>query len=146
MTPVTPGAGTPGQAAYEALKPWEQLAQREGMLLTVLEGMVPLAMLELARYGGWRLEEEVRQLADIVSLADSLVGDADPPSRGDMKALPPLHLWAGKGAARSYRRGEVLAAVARGLALVALRPGGVTFAGRHWCAAPHEGCPQVVAA
>lgn len=31
--------------------------------------------------------------------------------------------------------------LARGLATAALGPGGVTFAGLHWCVAAHEGCP-----
>jgi hypothetical protein len=33
-------------------------------------------------------------------------------------------------------------ALARGLALLAYQPGGVDFAGHHWCTTPHEGCPN----
>lgn len=31
--------------------------------------------------------------------------------------------------------------LARGLAAIALRPGGVTFAGLNWCIEPHSDCP-----
>jgi hypothetical protein len=33
-------------------------------------------------------------------------------------------------------------ALARGLAQLADAPGGVTFAGLHWCTSPHEECPN----
>ncbi|GAB1646875.1 hypothetical protein [Krasilnikovia sp. MM14-A1259] len=33
-------------------------------------------------------------------------------------------------------------ALARGLAIGAYQPGGITFAGMHWCTTIHEGCPQ----
>jgi len=36
-------------------------------------------------------------------------------------------------------------ALAAGLALLATAPGGVTFAGEHWCTAPHAGCPRLPA-
>ncbi|MEY9211585.1 hypothetical protein NI17_009705 [Thermobifida halotolerans] len=38
------------------------------------------------------------------------------------------------------------AALARGLAAGALQPGGVTVAGHHFCASPHEDCPTPGAA
>lgn len=46
---------------------------------------------------------------------------------------------------RSERRSSTLAfnSLARGLAVLARLEGGVTFAGVHWCAKPHEGCPRV---
>lgn len=42
----------------------------------------------------------------------------------------------------SYSAGEVFNFLARGLAVLACQPGGVTYAGRHWCASPHPGCPR----
>ena len=48
--------------------------------------------------------------------------------------------------AASWPGGELPAPVAshlaRTVALAAAAPGGVTFAGRHWCTAPHDGCPD----
>lgn len=38
----------------------------------------------------------------------------------------------------SYSAGEVFNFLARGLACLACQPGGVTFAGRHWCAGHRE--------
>jgi|SRR5450755_600566 hypothetical protein len=42
----------------------------------------------------------------------------------------------------SYSAGEVFNFLARGLAVAACQPGGVTFAGLHWCAYPHPCCPD----
>lgn len=33
--------------------------------------------------------------------------------------------------------------LAKGLAALAYQPGGVTFAGAHWCVHPHPGCPHL---
>lgn len=37
--------------------------------------------------------------------------------------------------------GEIRAAVAEALGILAHRPGGITFSGQHWCTTPHNGCP-----
>jgi hypothetical protein len=42
----------------------------------------------------------------------------------------------------TYSPGEVFNFLARGLALLACQPGGVTWAGLHWCAWPHPRCPN----
>lgn len=42
----------------------------------------------------------------------------------------------------SHTAGELFTLLARGLAAAAFQPGGVSFAGLHWCAAPHDGCPH----
>lgn len=123
-------AATPRQAA----------AQGNGVLLTVLDGMVAFASVEVSRWSPHRRSQEAQRLADIIGAADALIGDAAPPSRHEVATLPPPHLWAGQGQHRAYRPGEILAALARGIALGIELPGGVTFAGRHWCGAPHEGC------
>jgi hypothetical protein len=41
---------------------------------------------------------------------------------------------------------EAFAALTRGLAVLAYQPGGVDFAGLHFCTAPHAGCPRHLAA
>lgn len=41
----------------------------------------------------------------------------------------------------SWSAGEVFNFLARGLAVLACQPGGVTFAGLHWCAYSHPRCP-----
>jgi hypothetical protein len=35
---------------------------------------------------------------------------------------------------------DIASAIAEGIAILAHRPGGIDFAGRHWCAEPHGGC------
>jgi hypothetical protein len=47
--------------------------------------------------------------------------------------------------ARDYRPAEIFNAVAKGLGLGALVPGGVTWLGRHWCTTPHGKCPGTLA-
>jgi hypothetical protein len=42
-----------------------------------------------------------------------------------------------------YSAGEVFNHLARGVAILACQPGGVTFAGLHWCAYPHPCCPRL---
>ena len=41
-----------------------------------------------------------------------------------------------------YSAGEVFSFLARGLAVLACQPGGVTWRGLHWCAWPHPHCPN----
>ncbi len=41
-----------------------------------------------------------------------------------------------------YSAGEVFNHLARGLAVLAFQPGGVTFAGLHWCVYQHPCCPR----
>lgn len=41
---------------------------------------------------------------------------------------------------------EAFNALARGLALGAAAPGGITFAGLHWCTTPHPECPHATPA
>lgn len=47
------------------------------------------------------------------------------------------------GGAPQYSAGEVFSQLVTGLACAAMLPGGVSFAGLHWCTALHEGCPNV---
>jgi hypothetical protein len=40
----------------------------------------------------------------------------------------------------TFSAGEVFSHLARGLAIAAYQPGGISFAGLHWCADPHPDC------
>jgi hypothetical protein len=51
-------------------------------------------------------------------------------------------LWPGPAGTPGGAAGaRVTSAVATGLSLLAACPGGVSFAGQHWCTAPHPHCP-----
>jgi hypothetical protein len=43
----------------------------------------------------------------------------------------------------TYSAGEVFNFLARGLAVLACQPGGITWAGLHWCAYRHPCCPSM---
>jgi hypothetical protein len=45
-------------------------------------------------------------------------------------------LYGGKHCAEAFN------ALARGLAALAYQPGGVKYAGLHWCVEEHPGCPR----
>lgn len=126
----------------EALAPAEL---RNSVLITVLDGLVACAAVEVSRWSPCRRDQEAQRLADVISIASELFNGAQAPARSEKATVPPPHLSGPGEKARSYRQGEILAALARGIALGREQPGGVTFAGRHWCSAPHEGCPQVAA-
>lgn len=88
----------------------------EHLLLAALEASVPLKIADLAH---WPVEARIRHTdgcADIIA------------AQGD--ALQ----YGGKGCR------EAFGAVVRALAVGAYQPGGITFAGRHWCAAACD-CP-----
>jgi hypothetical protein len=121
---------TPGQPA----------TLRNSVLLTVLDGLVACAVIEVSRWSPHRRSQEAQQLAGIIGVASELFNGADAPTAREVETMLPPHLSAMDERARSYRQREILAALARGIALGIGQPGGVTFAGRHWCGAPHEGC------
>lgn len=50
-------------------------------------------------------------------------------------------LWESNPRKRDLPRGQVISAIARGLAILAYAPGGVTWGGSHWCVASHQECP-----
>lgn len=132
MTPETPAAagtvtGTPGQAA--TVPAYEVAANERAAIALLLDGMVPLAAIEVSRWS------PVRQEAEMARAGDLIASSAD-----DLGVVGDHH---GK---RNSRQGAILAALARGIAAGSLRPGGVTFAGRHWCSAAHEDCPNALLA
>lgn len=88
------------------------------LLLLTLEMAVPLTIAEVA---DWTFEQ--RQAA--AREASAMVAH-----HGDHL------LYGGRHTAETFN------ALARGLAVGAYQPGGVTFAGAHWCVHPHPGCPN----
>ncbi len=92
------------------------------LLLIGMEVMVPMWIREVA---GWPPEDRqaaAAAAAELISCGADQLKETNPRKRG----LP---------------RGTVTSAIARGLAVLAHLPGGVTWAGGHWCTAAHEGCP-----
>lgn len=96
-------------------------------LLVVLDGLVPLHIARLTQPDEMvRAHEEAGDLADRVSEAgDRLTAPGNFRSPDDRQT-----------------RGRLLAAMATCLAIGAHEPGGITWAGAHWCAAPHPDCPH----
>lgn len=71
-----------------------------------------------------------------------------PAGRRQIEAQQAGHAVAERGDALMFggKRGEagaVFSQLATGLAILACQPGGVTFAGMHWCAYSHPGCPDL---
>lgn len=128
--------------AVADMAPGQAAEARNSMLLTVLDGLVPIAQVAVSMWSPCRREREAQAYADIISVASELFNGATPPTAHEMKALPPPHLSALDQKSRNYQGREILGALARALALGAAVPGGVSFAGRHWCERPHEGCPS----
>lgn len=92
------------------------------LLMTMLDGLIPLHLMRLSDLS----EGDRRRLAE--RYADDLAAGADrltAPGNFDDRA----------------ERSEALTALAGGLAIGAMQPGGVTWAGRHWCTKPHPDCP-----
>lgn len=88
------------------------------VLLTVLELAVPMWIERHTRTDPGNAAEVGSTLADIIA------------SQGDV-------FQGGKG--KKGETAKVFNAVASGLGLLARQPGGVTFAGRHWCT-DHAAC------
>jgi hypothetical protein len=100
-------------------QPWspsfEDAVARTPALMPVLELAVPLRILEL-RYGSWGVRKALAAEAEqtVAEHGDDLLFGG--PTKG--------------ATARAF------AALVTGLAVLALQPGGVSFAGRHWEARP----------
>ncbi|MER7126668.1 hypothetical protein [Micrococcus luteus] len=91
----------------------------------LLVGMGLLVPLWIARVASW---PDADRQAAAVAAADLISTGAD-----ELRETNPRR--------RDLPQGTVTSAIARGLALLAYQPGGVTWAGSHWCTTPHEGCP-----
>jgi hypothetical protein len=90
-------------------------------LLTAIEGLIPLHLVQLAD-----LTDRARQRL-AVQYADELAAGAD-------------RLTAPGNFDDRRERAAALTALAGAIALGALQPGGITWAGRHWCSSPHVNC------
>jgi hypothetical protein len=89
---------------------------REELLTMALSAAVPLKIADLADYS----PDARARLA--VGCADAIAAHGDDLQYGGADCVP------------------AFAALARGLAVGAYQPGGITFAGTHWCAAGCD-CP-----
>lgn len=116
------------------------------VLLACLDVAVPLHLFKARSDGGAALRAGAHEDADIIACGYDVLVRADSGWRKGDKDPAPHQLTkeqADAGVlARSYRPAELFNAVARGVAVGALQPGGVTLLGRHWCTDPHKGCPN----
>jgi len=103
-------------------------ATQHPMTLEILTGLVPLHILRLMHHPG----ELTRAQCESGELADTIA------EYGDRLTNP------GSFSDRGHRaeRSRLLNAIATGLALGALKPGGITWAGLHWCTETHTACPN----
>ena len=97
---------------------------RQITLVTSLEFLVPLWMWEVRNLTDSQREARAHRYAGIVA------------ERGDVLQF---------GSSKKGHATEVFNALAEGLACAAYVPGGVTFAGRHWCV-DHRACLEAEAA
>lgn len=106
-------------------------------LLIALQAAVPLHIAELRGY-----DESLRyqMIHAIVPNRCGLKLAGEPCPCDTLSDVIAYHgdvlQYGGRGCARAFN------ALARSLALLALRAGGVTFAGHHWCQSGHMGSPQ----
>lgn len=107
---------------------WEQAPPSTAALMVSLEMAVPLKIADLRRVG------EYERTALAGEMAEMVAAHADDLMYGGSSCVP------------------TFAALARGLAALAFKPGGVTFWDRHWCAkhAPfgrgvEDGSPHICA-
>jgi hypothetical protein len=93
------------------------------LLLTVIEGLVPLHLAHLTALSDGDRKRLAEQYADqLAAAADRLTAPGNFEDRRE--------------------RGQALTALAGGIAAGALQPGGITWAGRHWCTRPHPNCTR----
>lgn len=92
------------------------------LLLDILGGLVPLHLMRLQHHPG----EMQRAYAEAGDLADAIAEHGDRLTNSGSFRDP----------AHRAERARVLSAMATCLALGAMQPGGVTWAGRHWCTDP----------
>jgi hypothetical protein len=116
------------------------------LLLACLDTAVPLHLFKARSGGGAALRARAQEDAEIIACGYDVLVRADASWRKGDKDPAPHELTkeqADAGVfARSYRPAELFNAVARGVSVGALQPGGVTMLGRHWCVTPHEFCPN----
>ena len=105
-------------------------AEAQERMLLVLGGLVPLHLMKLA---------DRAELARAQRDAALLGGPADVIAEAGDRLTASGNFT---GTDEHRTRAKALSAVARGIALGAMNAGGITWCGTHWCAAPHDGCPN----
>ncbi|GAA4731746.1 hypothetical protein [Phytohabitans rumicis] len=88
------------------------------LLLVALHAAVPLHIARIRRWTPTQRNAAARHAVGVIA------------AHGDDL------LFSGRHTAAAFN------ALARALALMADLPGGVTFAGQHWCTRAHAGCPN----
>lgn len=111
------------------------------LLLVFLETAVPMWVSAAATWPAERLSREAREATSVLAHgAAALAGPAGAPPG------PGVECSTAQDPAAGLSRAAVYDAIAKSLALGALAPGGVSWLGRHWCAAPHGTCPGMIPA
>lgn len=131
-------------------------ASGNALLITALEAAVPLLIMQL-RTETWEVRQKIGAEAGqvIATQADTMMygskrkrGAAARDLREHDRHIRPVtrQVHDGCDVCRNghpdYSAGEVFNFTARALAVAACQPGGVTFAGVHWCAYRHPWCPN----
>lgn len=114
---MTPPSGSPEAEAIERL-------------LLVLDGLVSLHLMRLGQPG---------ELARAHAEATAQDGLADVIAEAGDRLTAPGNF---RDPEDRRTRGRLLTAMATCLAIGAMQPGGITWAGHHWCTAPHDECPN----
>lgn len=91
------------------------------LLMTVLDGLIPVQAARIAALS----DGDRRRLAE--QYADALATGAD-------------RLTAPGNFDDRQERAQALTALAGAIAIGASQPGGISWAGRHWCTRPHVNC------
>lgn len=110
--------------------PASQEAEATERLFLLLDGLVPLHLMRLNQPGELARAHAATTLEG--GLAD-VIAEA-----GDRLTAPGNF----RDPEDRRTRGRLLTAMATCLALGARQPGGITWAGHHWCVAPHADCPN----
>lgn len=110
--------------------PVSQEAEAIERLLLVLDGLVPLHLIRLDRPG---------ELARAHAEATAEDGLADVIAEAGDRLTAPGNF---RDPEDRRIRSRLLSAMATCLAIGARQPGGITWAGHHWCTAPHDDCPN----
>lgn len=95
------------------------------LLLDLIEGMLPLQIARIDALSG------ADRAALAQQAADSLATGAD-------------RLTAPGNFTDRRERAEALTALTAAIALGRRQPGGITWAGHHWCTTPHPHCPDTM--
>ena len=125
--------------------------ERARRLLPFLQAAVPMWAARMAAWTPERRQHEAMACGDIIAHGADVLFRPGKPSlgrRAATRSAPTALTWdRGRGGAiREWRPAEIFNAIAKGLAIGALQPGGVTWLGQHWCTAPHGECPGVIPA